>query len=98
MQHDITFADGTTSGYVDAGASKTVEVDVPAAGITFICSIPGHAQAGMQGGVTVKGATASATPNPNDHGGPMPTNDVAADPNAPAPVTYPADRPGAASR
>jgi nitrite reductase (NO-forming) len=101
MPHDITFTDGTTTGYVDAGASKTVEVDVPAAGITFICSIPGHAQAGMQGGVTVKGAApaASASADPNDHGGPMPTNDVAADPNAPAPVTYdptaPALLPGA---
>src|SRR4051812_23715475 len=84
MPHDITSPDGTTTGFVDAGATKTIEVDVPAAGITFICSIPGHAQAGMQGTVAVKGAAAAASPSadPNDHGGPMPTNDVAADPNA----------------
>ena len=51
-------------------------------------------QAGMQGSVTVKGAAAaSPSADPNDHGGPMPTNDVAADPNAPAPVTYDATAP-----
>jgi nitrite reductase (NO-forming) len=91
MPHDITFADGTTTGYVDPGATGTVEVDVPAAGVTFICSIPGHAQAGMQGAVTVKGVTAS--PAPDDHGGPAPSGDVAADPNAPAPVTRDATAP-----
>jgi len=90
IPHDVTFADGTTTGMVDAGASATVEVDVPAAGLTFICSVPGHSQAGMQGTVTVAGATAAGA---DDHGGPMPSADVAADPNAPAPVTYDAAAP-----
>ena len=90
IPHDLTFADGTTSGTVEGGKSATVEIDVPAGGIAFKCSIPGHAQAGMQGTVTVKGSTTAAA---DDHGGPMPTADVAADPNAPAPVTYDATAP-----
>jgi nitrite reductase (NO-forming) len=90
IPHDLTFADGTVTPMVNAGDSATVEVDVPAEGITFICSIPGHEQAGMQGTVAVAGG---ATAGGDDHGGPMPTADVAADPNAPAPVTYDATAP-----
>ena len=90
IPHDVTFPSGTTTGLVDAGTSATVEIDVPAEGLTFICSVPGHAQAGMQGTVTVKGAT---TAGADDHGGPLPTADVAADPNAPAPVTNDATAP-----
>ena len=89
MQHDLTLPDGTTTGAVDGGASGTVEVDVPATGIAFLCSIPGHAQAGMTGTITVKGTATGG----DDHGGPLPSGDVAADPNAPAPVTYDASAP-----
>ena len=98
IPHDVTFADGTTTGYVDAGASKSVQVAIPTGGLTFICSIPGHAQAGMQGSITVKGAVAAAaSPSAaaDSHGGPAPTTDVAPDPNAPAPVTYDATAPAA---
>jgi nitrite reductase (NO-forming) len=78
--HDLTFPDGTTTGTVDGGKSRTVEVDVPAAGLAFICSIPGHAAAGMQGTVAVKGATAGG----DDHSGPGPdTGAVKPDPAAP---------------
>jgi nitrite reductase (NO-forming) len=90
ISHDVTFVDGTTSGMIDGGEAGTFEVDVPAEGLTFICSIPGHEQAGMEGAVTVKGA---ATAGGDDHGGPAPTTDVTADPNAPAPVTYDATAP-----
>jgi nitrite reductase (NO-forming) len=90
IPHDVTFPDGTTTGPVEGGRSATVEVDVPAAGLTFICSIPGHAQAGMEGGITVEG---EATAGSEDHGGPMPIGDIAADPNAPKPVTYDATAP-----
>ena len=90
IPHDVTFPDGSTTGLVGAAASGSVEIDVPAEGLTFICSVPGHAQAGMQGTVTVKGATAGGA---DDHGGPLPTADVAADLNAPAPVTYDATAP-----
>jgi nitrite reductase (NO-forming) len=81
--HDVTFADGTQV-VAAAGETKTVEVTVPAAGITFTCSVPGHADAGMAGEIMIEGASASA--NPDDHGGPAPSSDVVADPNA-APYT-----------
>lgn len=78
--HDITFPGGETA-VAEAGQSAKVVVDVPAEGLTFLCSIPGHADAGMTGGITVAGATAV---DPDDHGGPAPTGDVEKDPNAPA--------------
>ena len=86
IPHDITFADGEMAT-ANAGETATVEVDIPAEGLTFICSIPGHEQAGMKGSVTVEGAAPSDAPAADDHGGPMAETDVAADPNAPAPVT-----------
>ena len=90
IPHDVTVPDGTTTGTVNGGSSGTVEVDVPASGLTFICAIPGHKQAGMTGSITVKGSTFGGS---GDHGGPLPSNDVAADPNAPAPITYDATAP-----
>ena len=61
--HDLTFADGTKVS-ADAGATVTGKVTVPAAGLSFLCSIPGHADAGMTGSISVAGATAAATPAP----------------------------------
>ncbi len=83
--HDITFADGTK---IDAapGATEAGTVTIPAGGLTFICSIPGHEQAGMKGAVTVEGA--APAPSGDSHGGPLPTGSVAADPNAPAYKPY----------
>ena len=43
IAHDITFPDGTAAT-AQPGETATVEVDVPAAGISFICSVPGHAK------------------------------------------------------
>jgi nitrite reductase (NO-forming) len=83
INHDVTFADGTQV-VAAAGETKTTTVTIPAAGISFKCSVPGHADAGMTGDVMIEGATASA--NPDDHGGPAPSSDVTADPNA-APYT-----------
>jgi nitrite reductase (NO-forming) len=54
--HDITFPAGETA-HADPGETARVEVDVPADGITFICSIPGHEQGGMKGEVKVAGST-----------------------------------------
>jgi nitrite reductase (NO-forming) len=87
IPHDITFPGGETAS---ANAGETVSVDfaVPAEGLSFICSIPGHEQAGMSGKVAVEGAAASPAPAADDHGGPMAETDVQADPNAPAPVTH----------
>jgi nitrite reductase (NO-forming) len=45
IEHDITFPGGEMA-VAAAGASATVEVDVPAEGLEFLCSIPGHAQGG----------------------------------------------------
>jgi nitrite reductase (NO-forming) len=80
VPHDITFADGTK---IPAGPGATAggNVTIPEGGLTFICSIPGHEQAGMKGAVTVGGS--EPAPSVDGHGGPLPTGSVAADPNAP---------------
>ncbi len=90
IPHDVTFADGATTGSVTAGQTATVDVDIPAAGLTFICAVPGHAQAGMTGAVMVKGGAAAGG---DTQGGPASTTDVTADPAAPPPVLYPAAAP-----
>jgi len=92
VAHDVTFPAGELA-LAEPGASATVEVDIPAGGLTFLCSIPGHAAGGMTGTVAVEGDVAVASPAPDDHGGPAVTTDVQADPNAPAPVTYDATAP-----
>jgi len=84
--HDITFPSGETA-LAKPGETASVDVDVPAGGLAFLCSIPGHAAAGMTGEISVAGGS-TASPAPDDHGGPAPTTDVAADPNAPAPVRF----------
>ncbi len=50
--HDITFADGTK---IEAAGrqSATGEIEIPEGGLTFICSVPGHADGGMTGEVVV---------------------------------------------
>jgi nitrite reductase (NO-forming) len=80
VPHDITFADGAKIA-AEPGAVAGGSVTIPDGGLTFICSIPGHEQAGMKGAVTVAGA--APAPSADGHGGPLPTGDVAADPNAP---------------
>ncbi len=73
MTHDLTFADGTKL-VAQAGTTTQGTVTVPAGGLAFLCSIPGHQQAGMSGAVTVGDTTAAASPSPSagmgDHGGP----------------------------
>jgi nitrite reductase (NO-forming) len=59
--HDLTFADGTRIS-ADAGATVTGKVAIPAGGLTFLCSIPGHADAGMKGAVSVAAASTAAPP------------------------------------
>jgi nitrite reductase (NO-forming) len=78
--HDLTFADGTKLT-AEAGETATGTVTIPAGGTTFICTIPGHSDAGMTGTVTVAGAAPS--PSGDSHGGPPGSADVAADPSAP---------------
>jgi len=62
--HDVTFADGTTLE-AEGHATATGEVTVPPEGITFICSVPGHSDAGMTGEVMVAVAGASGEPAPS---------------------------------
>ena len=64
VPHDVTFADGTRIA-AEPHASATGTVTVPAEGTTFICSVPGHSDAGMIGEVMVGMATASGEPNPS---------------------------------
>jgi nitrite reductase (NO-forming) len=85
--HDLTFADGTKI-VADGGKTATGEVDVPAVGITFICSIPGHAAAGMTGSIAVGDASMPGMSMPPPaSGAPVAGAPVAgapaADPNAP---------------
>ena len=63
--HDLTFADGTKIS-AEAHTVATGEVTIPAGGLTFICSVPGHADGGMRGEVMVTATGepgASASPD-----------------------------------
>jgi nitrite reductase (NO-forming) len=78
--HDLTFADGTKV-IADAGVTVDGKVTVPSGGITFLCSIPGHADAGMKGSVNVAGGV---TPAPAASSQPAAvTGGPVADPAAP---------------
>ena len=59
MLHDVTFADGTTLSAA-GGETATGTVTVPEGGLAFICSIPGHGDAGMKGEISVGGDAAMA--------------------------------------
>ncbi|HEY1015569.1 MAG TPA: multicopper oxidase domain-containing protein [Herpetosiphonaceae bacterium] len=82
--HDVTFPDGTKIT-ADAGKTASGTVDIPAGGLEFICSVPGHAAAGMKGAITVAATAAQndEAPAAEDHGGPPPATDIQSDPNAP---------------
>jgi len=90
IAHDITPEGGETHP-AQPGETVTFDVAVPAGGLPFICSVPGHAAAGMTGTISVAGATAGGG---DSHGGPAPdTGAVAADPNAPKYTLYDATAP-----
>ena len=83
--HDVTFADGTKLT-ADAGKTVTGSVTIPAGGLTFQCTIPGHAAAGMTGSVTLESAAPAASPAmPMASAGTSAdtANAPVADPNAP---------------
>jgi nitrite reductase (NO-forming) len=92
IPHDVTFADGTKTATANGGETVSAVVDVPDGGLTFICSVPGHSDAGMKGAITVAGSTAGGSGS-DDHGGPAPATDVQPDPSAPAYALYPAEAP-----
>ena len=60
----MTFADGTVIG-AEGHATATGEVTIPAEGMAFICSVPGHADGGMTGEVMVGVAGGSGEPEPS---------------------------------
>jgi len=62
--HDLTFSNGTKIE-AEGRSTATGEVTIPADGLTFICSVPGHADAGMTGEVMVSMAQGSAGPSPS---------------------------------
>ncbi len=89
--HDITFEGGTAQA-ADPGEMIEFEVTIPEGGTTFLCSVPGHADGGMTGTVTVAGEGPSAGGG-DDHGGPAPTTDVEPDPDAADYVLFPPEAP-----
>jgi nitrite reductase (NO-forming) len=79
----MTFADGTKLS-ADAGATVTGTITVPSQGITFLCSIPGHADAGMKGAILVDTAAPAASAAPVASAQPAAAAAApVADPNAP---------------
>jgi nitrite reductase (NO-forming) len=95
--HDITFEDGTVIA-AEAGQTATGELVVPAEGIDFLCSVPGHGPAGMTGTISVAGGSpgetaAPASDPPDSHGGPAPDTGIVPDPDAPAPILFDAQAP-----
>jgi nitrite reductase (NO-forming) len=86
--HDLTFADGTKLS-AEPGKTTSGSVAIPAGGLTFICSIPGHAAAGMKGTVMVAGAPVASAAPVADGTSAAPV----ADPNAPKYALFDATAP-----
>lgn len=78
--HDITFANGTSSGRLNPGESATVDVGVISADMDVWCSVTGHRAMGMVAKViAVGGASVGATHDHDDmpglaDGGAAPTS------------------------
>jgi nitrite reductase (NO-forming) len=80
--HDITFADGTVLE-AEPGATATGEIVVPAEGLGYICSIPGHADGGMEGAISVTGSNPDEVPHSGSGSQPATNAEVEPDPEAP---------------
>jgi hypothetical protein len=71
-EHNLTLEGGPTTGTIASGATGQVDLGELAAGsYTLICTIPGHAEAGMKTTLTVTDAASGGT----DHG----THDTTSD-------------------
>ena len=86
IAHDIKIGDGDA---VVAAPGETVEFSftVPEGGVQFICSIPGHEDAGMVGTISTPGGEAAASDeaaDAMDHAGPAAEASVEANPDAAA--------------
>jgi mono/diheme cytochrome c family protein len=51
--HDISVQGQATGKVVRGGGTSTIKVDLKPGKYTFLCTVPGHAQAGMKGTLTV---------------------------------------------
>ncbi len=56
VRHDISFEDGTKI-VADPGEAVEFEIEVPAEGLPFLCTIPGHADSGMVGSIVTAETT-----------------------------------------
>ena len=54
VQHNIALEDGPTGPVVGKGGKSTFKETVKPGKYTYICTVPGHADGGMQGELTVK--------------------------------------------
>jgi nitrite reductase (NO-forming) len=79
--HDITFADGTVIE-AEPGQTATGEVVIPAEGLGFVCSVPGHADGGMEGAVSIAGGFAEVPHSGASHE-PAANTEIEPNPNAP---------------
>jgi nitrite reductase (NO-forming) len=84
IEHDITF-EGSEPIVAAAGETVEFEFDVPEGGVQYVCSIPGHEDAGMVGTVSTPGSEAAAGDDTHgaDHGTSAAAATVEADPDAP---------------
>ena len=82
IEHDITFDNGEA---VVAAAGETVDFDfqVPAEGVSYICTIPGHADAGMRGRILTEDTPVAEAGGTGDAMADVATSAVEADPAAP---------------
>ena len=80
--HDLTFADGTVLE-ADPGESASGEVAVPEAGLGYICSVPGHADGGMEGAISVSGSNPDEIPHSGSGHVPGANASIEPDPEAP---------------
>jgi nitrite reductase (NO-forming) len=84
IPHDVSFPDGTKI-IAKAGETQQADVMIGAEGVKFICSVPGHKEAGMVGTISVGGKAVAQTEEAGGgHGGPAVAFDVEPDASAPA--------------
>lgn len=82
IAHDIQF-DGGEAIVADPGETVEFEFVVTEGGVEFICSIPGHSDAGMVGRVSTPGSeSAAAADDAMDHAGEPAEASVEANPDA----------------
>ena len=81
IAHDIVFEGGEPI-VAEPGETVEFEVTVPEGGLEFLCSIPGHSDAGMTGAIHTPGSVTAAAAD-DEHTTGDAVDEVAADPDAP---------------